>query len=202
MPNAIDTLKSNLKQQSFSENSERSKRADARRKKMGDAESLSVSSLSISDEVTGSEASTSALGKRQKYILKYKAWVHIGFKCPSKNTINTKLAGWNQDVLPVIYFTVERDRVIPSIDTVHCPRMPHVNQPISSFSFEKFWPSRDLNPGPSTFAADALPTELLDWADWLMSNLRWHDGSGPYDLQLPSMSLLTCNTQPHQDVHG
>ena len=40
---------------------------------MGDAESLSVSSLSISDGVTGSGTSTSALGKRQKYILKDKA---------------------------------------------------------------------------------------------------------------------------------
>ena len=52
-------------------------------------------------------------------------------------------------------------------------------------SFEKCWPSQDLNLGPSTFAADALTPELLDWADWLMSNLRWHDGSRPYDLQLP-----------------
>ena len=40
---------------------------------MGDAESLSVSSLSISAEVTGSGSRTSALGKRQKYILKDKA---------------------------------------------------------------------------------------------------------------------------------
>ena len=71
--------------------------------------------------------------------------------------------------------------------------MPHSNQPIHIF--EKFWPSWDLNQGPSTFATDALTTELLDWADWRMSNLRWHDGSRPYDLQLPSLSLLTGNTQ-------
>ena len=37
---------------------------------MGDAESLSVSSLSISAGVTGSGTSTSALGKRQIYVLK------------------------------------------------------------------------------------------------------------------------------------
>ena len=30
---------------------------------------------------------------------------------------------------------------------------------------EKWWPSRGLNPGPSSIAEDALTTELLDWAD-------------------------------------
>ena len=29
--------------------------------------------------------------------------------------------------------TAEQDRVIPSFDTVHCPRMPHANQPMPHF---------------------------------------------------------------------
>merc|ERR1711954_351408 len=29
--------------------------------------------------------------------------------------------------------TAEPDRVIPSCDTVHCPRMPHANQPMPHF---------------------------------------------------------------------
>ena len=75
MPNAIDKLKSNLKQPSFSENFERNKRAEARSKSkdMGDTESLSVASLLISTGVTGPGTNTSALGVRQKYVLKNKA---------------------------------------------------------------------------------------------------------------------------------
>ena len=76
MPNAIDKLKLNLKQPSFSENSERGKRAEARSKKMGDSENLSVSSLSISDGITESGAGISALDKTQKYVLKTKASIN------------------------------------------------------------------------------------------------------------------------------
>ena len=58
---------------------------------------------------------------------------HIGFKCPSKNTINTKLAGCYQDVLPGNVLLQTEDKVIPSLDTVHCPTMPHVNHPMPYF---------------------------------------------------------------------
>ena len=46
------------------------------------------------------------------------------------------------------------------------------NQPhnISQTRLKSFLPSRDLNPGPSTIAADALTTELLDWAGNHVSN--------------------------------
>ena len=62
MPNAIDKLQSDLKQPSFSTDSERNKRAEARSKsqEMGHTESLSVASLSISTGVTGPGTNTSA----------------------------------------------------------------------------------------------------------------------------------------------
>ena len=73
MPNAIGKQKLIMKQPRFSENSERGKRVEAWSKKMGDAENLSVSSLSIADGITEAGAGISALDKIQKYILKTKA---------------------------------------------------------------------------------------------------------------------------------
>ena len=111
----------------------------------------------------------------------------ICFKCPSKTTINIKLAGMQSGRLAWHIILLRGGpagwRLGWMRQSHTIASMPPANQPMPNL--EKCWPSRDLNPGPSTFAADALTTELLDWADWLMSNLRWHDGSCPHDLQLP-----------------
>ena len=72
MPKAIDNLKLDLKQASFLKDAEDAE-ARSKNKEMGDSENLSVESLSISAGVTGPGTNTSALGKRQKYVLKDKA---------------------------------------------------------------------------------------------------------------------------------
>ena len=105
-----------------------------------------------------------------------RAWVneikfHNGFKYPSKNIINNRLAGMQSGLLPWhIILLQSNTESYHGFDTVHCPMMPHANQPMPHL--EKCWPSQDLNLVLSTFLADDLTTDLLNWADQLMSNLQ------------------------------
>ena len=78
-----------------------------------------------------------------------------------------------QDVLPGIYFTAEWDRVIPSFDTVHCPRMPHATQLISFFW--KVLTQPRLEPGTFHFRGGCSNhwAAGLGWLTNVKSEMAW-----------------------------
>ena len=96
----------------------------------------------------------------------------------------------------------EKDNIIPSFDPVHCPRMPHCNQPISSSFFWKVLTQPGLEPGTFHFRGGCSNhwATGLGWLTNVKSEMAWW--LLPLWLTTASLSLLTGNTQLHQDVHG
>ena len=96
--------------------------------------------------------------------------------------------------------TAEQDRVIPSFDTVHCPRMPHTNQPMPHFWKVLTQPRLE----PRTFHFHGrCPNHWATGLGWLInvkSEMAWW--LSPSWLTTASQSLLTGNTQLHQDVQS